>query len=484
MSLSLALNTARSSIFATSTQIETTARNISGASDAGSSRKIAVTTTSATGGAYVVSISRAVDTELYSRMLGATSRTADQQSVLDGLDRLQAVVGDPASETSVGARIGKLDDALVTYANAPDEPALGSALVTTARDLATTLNSASAAVQTVRSEADTAMARSVARVNDLLGQFESENIAVVRGTSLGADVTDALDRRDGILSKIAEEMGVTTQTRGNNDMVIYTDSGVTLFETRPRAVAFKETPVYQPGTVGRSVTVDGVEVTGADATMPLSSGRLVGLATLRDDVTVTFQTQLDETARGLIEAFAEKDRTATGGPARPGLFTAGSTSLPTASTGLAGRIAVSAAADPSRGGSPTVLRDGGINGAAYVANASGQAGYAGALNGLHDTLGAIRSFDATSQLDPKQSLKDFSSASIGWLAGVRQNTSSSVDSTKALLAHASNALSNATGINMDDEYARQLELERSYQASSKLISVISGLFDTLMQSVR
>ena len=51
-------------------------------------------------------------------------------------------------------------------------------------------------------------------------------------------------------------------------------------------------------------------VTGASAVMPLHGGKLAGLAALRDDVTVTYQSQLDEVARGLIETFAESDQTA------------------------------------------------------------------------------------------------------------------------------------------------------------------------------
>ena len=41
--------------------------------------------------------------------------------------------------------------------------------------------------------------------------------------------------------------------------------------------------------------------------MLAKSGKLVGLATVRDATAVSYQSQLDEIARGVISAFAEKD---------------------------------------------------------------------------------------------------------------------------------------------------------------------------------
>ncbi|WP_371347783.1 flagellar hook-associated protein FlgK [Ancylobacter sp. IITR112] len=483
MSLSLALNTARSSLAATSTQIETTARNIANAGQPGSSRKIAVTTTEASGGATVVTVSRASDGPLYTRMLGATSNAADRQAVLDGLDRLRTGLGEATGETAPAARLGALSDAVTQFANAPDDPALGAELVTKAQDLASTLSSAAATVRAVRTDADAGMARSVARVNDLLRQFATENDTVVRGTGAGRDVSDAMDRRDTLLAGIAEEMGVTAVSRGNNDLVLYTDGGATLFETTPRSVSFTTTPVLTAGMSGQAVMVDGVSVTGADATMPLRSGRLAGLAELRDQTAVTLETQLDSMAFAVVQAFAETDQSGGGAPDAPGLFTDGSANLPTQATGLAAKLTVNPAVDPAQGGTPSLLRDGGINGAAYVANA-GPASFADALQGRSAALAEVRSFDPASGIPAQSTLADYAAASTGWLEGQRQLAANAAESETALLAHASSALSNATGINMDEEYARQLDLERSYQASAKLIAVVNSLFDALFQAVR
>ncbi len=43
-----------------------------------------------------------------------------------------------------------------------------------------------------------------------------------------------------------EEIGITTLSRANGDVVVYTDSGVTLFETTARSVTFAPTITYDP----------------------------------------------------------------------------------------------------------------------------------------------------------------------------------------------------------------------------------------------
>ncbi|MCE3543813.1 hypothetical protein LXJ56_26915, partial [Escherichia coli] len=69
-------------------------------------------------------------------------------------------------------------------------------------------------------------------------------------TRSGADVSDFLDQRDGLLKQISGEIGITTMVRGDNDVVIFAESGVTLFEGSPRKVSFTPTAAFAAGTTG------------------------------------------------------------------------------------------------------------------------------------------------------------------------------------------------------------------------------------------
>ena len=80
-------------------------------------------------------------------------------------------------------------------------------------------------------------------------------------------------------------------------------------------------------------------------------------------------------------------------------------------------------------------------------------------------------------------MNDFSSSSIAWLEAQRQATSNNVTYQTTILSNASTALSNATGVSIDDEMAKMLELEKAYAASSKLISAIDGMLNDLLNAI-
>lgn len=482
MSLSVAYNTARSSLQASQSQMAIVSRNTAGASDPAYSRKIGALVT--TGGAARVTVLRASDRALLNKMLETTSDAATQKALLEGLQRLSQTIGDPELDESPAARIGALSNALKQYANAPDDTVLARGFVKAASDLATSLNQATASINAIRQETQVQIADSVSRINEILAKFKIANDEVMSGSALGRDVTDALDTRDSLIAQLSEEIGITVVPRADHDIAIYTDSGVALFDRLPRSVRY-EPAALEAGKPGGAILIDGIPVTGSSSPMPLNSGNLVGLVKLRDDAAVTYQKQLDELARGLIEAFAEYDKTGVGAD-RAGVFTySGGPSIPSpAPEGLAGLIKVNDQVDPSRGtgGKYENIRDGGINGADYTYG-DGTASFSTRLYELVDAMQADRPFEPGLGLGDRMSLQDFASSSAGWLEAQRQDASQRVAYQETLLAQASEALSNATDVNMDDETALMLQLEKSYSASAKLISVIDQMLKTLLNAV-
>lgn len=493
MSLSSALNVAQSSLTATSTQTSVLSRNVAGADDPNYNRKSGTVITTYGGAVKVASISRAMDSVLFAAKLGSTATTSGQQAIVDALDQLEATVNDPELDQSLAAKLGDLTNALQQYGVTPDDPLLAQNVLTKATELARTLNEASETVRTVRQQADADMRLGVERVNSLLAEFEVANQAIVKGSQSGADITDQLDTRDRILSQLSEEMGISVATRPNNDMVIYTDGGVTLFETVPRTVSMVPSFALGAGTSGNAVYVDGVPVTGPGAIMPIKSGQIYGSAIVRDEITVTYQSQLDEIARGLIEVFAESDQTGVG-PDQAGLFTYGSppgpATIPATGVmvaGLAGAIRVNANVDPSQGGDLDLLRDGGISDPLdpnYNYNTSGAAGFPDRIQGLLTSLGTGRSFDPVTGADPTDTLVGFAGSSVGWIEARRQTSTQTLGYETALLQRTTAALSNVTGVDINEEMTLMMELERSFNASSTLITTIDRMLAALLDAVR
>jgi len=472
------------------TQASVVSRNIGGAQQDGYSRKNVLVATFPGNGVYVAGIQRATSTGLFYNVLKSAAASSKQDAIYNGLQKIAATtVDDPQQDHSPAAQLAKLKSALQQYATAPDNTTMAQAAVTAAKGVAASLNNATKTVQSVRADADADMATSVSTINQLLGQFQTVNTSIVKGTITGSDITDYLDQRDSILSKLSQEVGITVATRANNDTVIYTDSGVTLFETNARSVTFNRTNAYTAGTTGNAVYIDGVPVTGTSAVMPIHGGKLAGLASLRDDATVTYQNQLDEIARGLIETSAESDPRGAGLPDIPGLFTyPGAPAIPPSgviSSGLAGSIFVNPSVDQGAGGNPNLLRDGAISGnPAYRYNTTGAAGFSARLQQMVDRMATNRPFDPAALAKPNANLVDFAGSSVSWLEAARKNTGDEAKYSQTLLERSAEALSNVSGVNMDDEMSFMLQIERTFSASSKLISTVDSMLKDLLATVR
>jgi len=487
MSLSASLSNANSSIFASSERTNLISRNMANADRAFYTRKSVELVTTVGGGVRASAVVRAEEPVLFRKILTSGSQTAMYGAVVDSLDILDGTINDVELDSSPAAMINKLLGALQSFSAQPHSQLAAEAAVRSARNLATTLNSAASTVQSVRNEADTGIQASVDRVNSLLAQFKGVNEEIVKGTITGKDVTDYLDQRDEILAGLSSELGIRTVVRDNNDMAIYTDSGVTLFDRSPRNVEFNRTLNATPGVPGNAVYIDGVQVTGPGATMPLQSGRIVGLAQVRDDISLSYEAQLDEIARVLVTAFAEEAQIGTD-PDMPGLFTyTGATGIPPGGTlisGLAASIRVNPAVDPDQGGNANLLRDGGINGANYVYNTDGTASYTDRIDELIESMGESYAFDPAAKLVAGATLENYSSISAGWLQEARKVADESYTYQSTLYQRSFESFTRITGVNLDEELSLMLEIERTYSTSSKLIGVIDEMYNTLLAAIR
>ncbi|WP_027144767.1 flagellar hook-associated protein FlgK [Mesorhizobium sp. WSM3626] len=482
MSLSSALSIAQSALLATSRQTSVVTRNVADADNPNYSRRIALVT-STTPGARSVDVQRAANDLLFRQNLGALSAYAGQNALYSGMDQLDVSVNGVDNASSPSTAIANLQQALQLYATSPSNQNLGSSVIDAAKQVVRSLNEGSKAIQDFRTQTDGQIDTAVKDLNSLLNQFQDANIAVMSGTRSGTDVSDALDQRDALLKKIANYIPVSTFTRGDNDMVITTGDGTTLFETIPRTVSFAPSSGYAAGAAGNTVYIDNVPVSAGSGGNTTASGTIAGMLQLRDGVASTMQSQLDETARGLITAFAE---TAPSMPNAAGLFTwSGAPAVPAAGTlvdGLAGTIKINAAMDPSTGGNPTLLRDGGANGAAYVANTGG-ASYSNLLVAYGDQLDKPMTFDSSAGISATSSVADYAANSIGWLQGVRQQASTAADAKEALAQRSADALSNATGVNVDQEMSLMLDLEHTYQASARMMKTVDDMMTALLNAV-
>ncbi|WP_152046120.1 flagellar hook-associated protein FlgK [Aureimonas psammosilenae] len=604
MSLTSALNTAKSSLAAVQTQTALVSRNIANANTEGATMKYATVVTGAGGRVEIRSITQSSNTTLFRNMLDSTSNLSQTSVVQNGLNRINELVGDIQNKRTPAALIGKFADALKAYAASPNKYEFARTAADAAKDAVTVLNEGTATVDKVRRDADDQLVAAAGEMNKLLADIKDLNEQVVSGTAANRDITDLADKRDQLVAQLAQYVGITVNVRGNNDIAIYTDSGVTLFDKIPRSVSFSTTQPLVDGKDGNGFRIDGILVTGDDAMMPIKSGKIAGLVDLRDNVTTTYQSQLDEMARGLIAAASE--RPATGGDVT-GIFTSvnaaalkttstvdvgtfaagtlangnvlsfdlqlGSTTykvsgevsatdlasstafaaklqtmiaaaVPSAGTGTLGTGHVSVTADATgklslsadgigsklalgisnftskattaattndvtakTGGllaatadttnavipglarlitlssavtiDATKIRDG-VN-VGY--NATNLGGFTDRLNAIQNALNAVQSFGMGTDAATSGSLTAFAASSVSWLQDKRSSATNATEYRQTLLDQTKATLSSATGIDINTESLKMLDLERAYQASSKVLKTVDEMLKTLMDSI-
>jgi flagellar hook-associated protein 1 FlgK len=223
--------------------------------------------------------------------------------------------------------------------------------------------------------------------------------------------------------------------------------------------------------------------------MPSVNGKLAALAAVRDTIGNTFQLQLDEISRGLIDLFSESDQSMPPAlPDRAGLFMDGTDpAIPPPSgapTGLSSRIRVNPLGDPGQGGNVFLLRDGGFGGPAYSYNATAVPSFQNRLTELQHSFDLPQAFRSEAQLGTTGSIKSFSAESAGWMESLRQSSNAAREAGLAQKTRSSEALLRVTGVNVDEEMAAILDLEKSYQASAKVISAIDSMLASLLEAIR
>jgi len=119
----------------------------------------------------------------------------------------------------------------------------------------------------------------------------------------------------------------------------------------------------------------------------------------------------------------------------------------------------------------------------------GRTAFPAADNGNANALLALRDAQIVGRLDlgggsirPGVTVTD-AYANVLAEIGVRvQGATYAADQSGSIAEEAKAALSNKTGVNLDEEAARLIQFQQSYQAAAKMLQVAQSLFDTLLQT--
>lgn len=314
MSLTQALNSAISGLNTAQARIAITSSNVANVNTEGYSRKIAgqeaLTLNGVGAGVQIGDVTRNVNQGLLTELRGQLS-VAGTASVRDDFyQRIQTLFGTPQSSSSVSQRISDMADAFEQLNDTPEQNSPKVQVIATAQQVVNSFDNLSSQIQKLRGEADDKISNDVDSANTLLGQISKLNSDIVRMNNLDQPTTELRDQRDQKVNQLSKLMNITTYTRGDGSMVIYTGNGTRpLLDRTPAKLTFNSTTGYEPGTSGSSISLDGVDISSE-----IQQGELRGLLDLRDKDLPQLNDQINELASGLKDAINAEHNKGTAFP--------------------------------------------------------------------------------------------------------------------------------------------------------------------------
>lgn len=305
MSLTLALNTALTSLNVNQRSLATLSQNIANANNPEYSRQIvnqeAVYLTGQGGaGVRIRDVNRKVDDFLQSSVRNQQSNVGKTSVLADYTDRLQVLLGKPGSNNSIYSYTTSFFNALQSLAQTPENASLRVNAVNLAQTATREMNNLANGIYEMQFSADQDIRQAVDVINASSRAIYTLNGTIASNKLLGRPTSDLEDRRDAELNKIAQLVDVQTYLQSNGKLNVFTAGGNSLVDDNLFEVSYIPTAsstafsnnnptaaiqVYRLDENGLRTGTPSTLVsagTRSDVTTSLVGGKIKGLVDLRD----------------------------------------------------------------------------------------------------------------------------------------------------------------------------------------------------------
>lgn len=489
MTIQGAFISAMTSLAARQAAINTISNNIANASTSGYSAEqtnnTAIVYNNQVGGVDSGTVTRVTNATLTAAYNQSTSSQAYSQAMTDVLSdyvsnlnttsSTDSTTGSTTTSNVLTTSLSNLQSALTSLSSSPGTTTQQTSALTAAQDVVSTINGLSSDISDARKTADSNIATGVTAVNSDLQAIDANEKAIVQAKARGESTAALEDKRDQLVSDISQYLPVKTITQSNGTIALVTDGGTTLYDGTVHELKFT-----QAGNVSYDTTSGLSQVTMADGS-PLQtsqSGSIAANLQLRDSTLLQFGTQLDELTANLVTTFQSNDSTVTAGQA--GLFTVAGAAYTTgaSTTGLAANLAINASVDPDQGGDVSRIQFGVQATAADLSSAQASdtsivnAFISGMSSSSGQTYSSASGISATNLVSAGGEIASFQQT-------LYSTWSSRNDTRSSDLTTAQTSLSNATGVNVDEQMQRLLMVQQTYTASAQVLQAAAKMLETM-----
>jgi flagellar hook-associated protein 1 FlgK len=438
----------------------------------------------------------ASDPALQLQVNEAAAQGSAAQTTSNALSQLQPLLGTVGSSDDLGSLLTAVQSAFSTLLNDPSNVTQQAAVVQSATTLTSSINALSQGYGAARQTAQNALVTQVGQLNTALSKIGSYNAQIEALQSEGLNTADLVNQRAQAESTITGLISARFLPQPNGSVIVTMANGSQLPTDTPNPLSISAATTG-PTTFYPGGGLPGILLQGQDITGQISGGSIGANITLRDTTLPTYQANLDEFAENLSTRFAGQGLTLFSNP--DGVVPQ-STTTPVQSgyVGYSGTITVNPAvvADPSlvRDGTQAVV--GSATGpSAFTPNPAtgGLAGFTTLINrvlnyalGSDAQTGVAQAPLATSLLGPSGTLGtnftapldlgDYANALTASQSSDSANATTQSTDTQGVQTSLQNMLTGTTGVDMDTELGRMIQLQNAYGANAKVISTVQEMF--------
>ena len=303
------LNTAVSGLLSFQRALGTTSHNIANVNTEGFSRQsveISANTPSflggsfVGGGAHVESIQRSYDEFLSTEVRDVTTVHSRLTKYAELASHIDNVLADPQSGISP-----ILHDLFSSVQDVADDPASSTArfaMINTAQSFAERFNQINNRFEQLAENTGAETKSVVAGINELVSSISDINLAInqTSGSSNGTQQSsDLLDKRDALLTNLAEKVDISVITNQNNQMSIFIGNGQSVLNgTTVNTLAVRQSSIDP----AQDVIIYNGPVSAFDLSAQLQGGELGGLLSFKSNLLIPASNALGRTAIGVAEA--------------------------------------------------------------------------------------------------------------------------------------------------------------------------------------
>ncbi|MBD8890430.1 flagellar hook-associated protein FlgK [Roseibium litorale] len=302
MGLTSALNTALFGIQYSQRQIDVAAGNIANADTAGYSTKsvqanVFFDSAGNVTGVVTSDVIRQVDERIQTAYFSSLADNKYADQIANFTDRLDNLIGTLDDGSGLANLATDFANSLSALVNTPGSNSAQAEVVAAADALARQLNRTYASINDLRQDADDSLRVQTEDVNSLLNNIKETDDQILQSKALGISTAELEDQRDRYVEQLSGYLDIRVEQDSNGTLKISTQNAQQLYaDNRVSKLSFEATPSLQPGQSGASIMVTTPGGTKYDLIQASSSGSIVALSQLRDDVLVEAQAQLDTIA--------------------------------------------------------------------------------------------------------------------------------------------------------------------------------------------